>query len=274
MLYKILIIFFNLIIFGKGWNLVNLKKNNSKKIFYKKDKFISVSSFGVDAFYNLGICSYIKTNYNISNYKFISTSLGTWNILFLSCKYPINDVVDQFLGTLNFNKINSVSSLNQAFKIFFLNYYNINDFDKDKINICLPELNSLAFESNIISEFKNLEQILDCCLVSSNLDYLSKEGLLKIYDDCDFNENYPPNNIYCHLDIKSNIFEYDIFTSLFIRNLKYESNDIVLKHLYNKGIYDSVCNKDALDYIFNNNEFINYNDNKQFFLNSPYDINF
>ena len=46
-------------------------------------KIITLSPGGFRGFYVLGICKYIKENYDLSDYVFSGASAGAWNSLFL-----------------------------------------------------------------------------------------------------------------------------------------------------------------------------------------------
>lgn len=49
----------------------------------KKPNMITISPGGIYGFYTLGTCSYIKNNYNISDYIFSGASAGSWNSLYM-----------------------------------------------------------------------------------------------------------------------------------------------------------------------------------------------
>ena len=268
-----LLILLNLFLITSQWKMVPLKKNRNYNLL-TKNKFIAIDHAGIEGFYTLGICSFIKNNYNISEYKYIGTSMGTWTALIMSSKFSIKEIVSKYINYINFSKINTISSFNYCFQDFFLENYNIDDFDIERLNICITQLDSINFESNIINKFKSFEQILDCCIISSKLNHIIDDNLLNKYDDWSDYSQFPPNNIYCHINIKSNIFDNDIYSTLFLKNLKNQTTATILANLFNKGIYDSSCNKETLDYIFNNNGYVNYKDNERFFLDSNFEILF
>ena len=62
------------------FNRFIIKTQNNKK------KLITITPGGYKGFYTLGICHYIKENYNLENYYFSGASAGSWNALFLSFK--------------------------------------------------------------------------------------------------------------------------------------------------------------------------------------------
>ena len=51
---------------------------------YKDYKIISISPGGLNGYYLVGIISYIKSNYDLSNYLFTGASAGAWSSLFMS----------------------------------------------------------------------------------------------------------------------------------------------------------------------------------------------
>ena len=57
-------------------------------------KLITITPGGLQGFYVLGICTYIKENYDLSNYVFSGASAGSWNSLFLSYKYDTKKILD------------------------------------------------------------------------------------------------------------------------------------------------------------------------------------
>jgi len=113
-----LFIFLNLLSLVYSWNLVSLK-NKKNNFIYKKHKFIAIDNVGVDVFYTLGVCSYIKSNYNTSEYMYIGTSNGAWSSLIMACKFPVKEIVTKYINYINFDKINSISSFQYCFKDFF-----------------------------------------------------------------------------------------------------------------------------------------------------------
>ena len=53
-------------------------------------KLIISTPGGLFGFYFMGVSSFLKDNYNLTNYIFSGASAGAWNSLFLSLKKTIN----------------------------------------------------------------------------------------------------------------------------------------------------------------------------------------
>ena len=67
---------------------LNLNSNND---------LISISPGGFKGFYMLGITSYIKKNYDLSNYIFSGASAGAWNALLMAYKGDVDHFIDNVL---------------------------------------------------------------------------------------------------------------------------------------------------------------------------------
>ena len=74
----LLIIFLN--------NNCNSFKTNMVKNINIDQKIISITPGGFKGFYTLGICHYLKDNYDLSEFLYSGASAGSWNALFLSFK--------------------------------------------------------------------------------------------------------------------------------------------------------------------------------------------
>jgi hypothetical protein len=120
------------------------------------------------------------------------------------------------------------------------------------------------FISNIANNFTNLEQVLDCCIVSSHIPYITSDNLIKKYNNIvSFDgglAKFPPKYIYSHIIIKPEMYNSDFFGNLIINILDYSENTTTFMKLYEKGKQDALNDKDNLDLIFNTN-YINKKNN-------------
>ena len=74
-------------------------KNRTNIIFninstVNEKKVITISPGGFRGFYMLGLCKYLKENYELEDYVFSGASAGAWNSLFLSLKENDDDFID------------------------------------------------------------------------------------------------------------------------------------------------------------------------------------
>ena len=78
-------------------------RNNQYKIKNSPtlDKLIISTPGGLNGFYLLGVSSYLKENYNLTDYLYSGASAGAWNSLFLS--FRGNDT--EFINNLIYSDI-------------------------------------------------------------------------------------------------------------------------------------------------------------------------
>lgn len=233
--------------------LENIPYNNK---CYSKPKYINVAPAGLNGFYSLGICSYIKHNYDISEYSFSGVSAGSWNSLYMVYnKDDHGTFIDKLLDN-DYSCIKSLKDLEKAIKFNLLNVYSKEDFDLDRIIITVTEMTkSLKFKSNIYSNFDSLSDTIDCCIASSHLPFIVGKFYHEYNDyfalDGGFGNNpyYNVNNSVLHIhpyiwrDIKEQK-EIDVPIT--------HINIDKIRKAYHCGYEDAIKNKEFLDKIFLN----------------------
>lgn len=198
------------------------------KKYFKDKKVISLNTEGYYGFYLMGICSYIKENYNISDYKFLGSSAGAWNALYMTLKsdpkFMINTIVKN-----DIYKNKNIFQIDYEIKDRILQYYKTNEFDLDKLFISV----STFGQTNIYTDFENLEDAIDCCIASSYIPYVTGSIIHKyknkIFTGEEF-EEYPYLN-------KDTFF---ITKSIWNWNRNEKLNFLNLEKLYEKGYSDTL----------------------------------
>ena len=81
--------------------------------FIKNKKLISISPGGFKGFYMLGVCKFIKENYDLNDYIFSGASAGAWNSLLLCFNRDIGEIQQNVLDNtlLRANKLGHVENL-------------------------------------------------------------------------------------------------------------------------------------------------------------------
>ena len=248
--------------------LFNFSSVNSKLTNYQKIEIITnpitknvitITPSGFKGFSQLGICKYIKENYDLSDYIFSGASAGAWNSLFLSFKGDFPEFKEKVLDD-SIIKTKNIRELEILVKNKIITNFQSEDFDLDKIFVGVTTLHTFGSKVTIYSNFTDLEDALDACVASSHIPYLTKNGFINMYRntitfDGGFSKTpYLPNaviNITPDLwtkeikDKKSSyIFKISDYTTLFSRD-QYSFNEMI-----EKGYYDSKQNKEYLDKIF------------------------
>ena len=223
-------------------------------------RVISISPAGFKGFYQLGICKYIKENYDLTHYVFSGASAGSWNSLFLTFKGDFSEfqrvVIDD-----NVDNIKNVRELEIVVKNNILTHFDTGDFDLDKLFVGVTTLHRFRSKVTIYSNFTDLEDALEACVASSHIPYLTKNGFINVYRniltfDGGFSRYpYLPNSVlnitpdiwnnHHHEKNPSRFFRITDYTTLFSRD-QYSFNEMI-----EKGYSDSKRNKDYLDKIFN-----------------------
>lgn len=238
-----------------------LEKNN----FIKDKKLISISPGGLKGFYELGILSYIKDNYDMENYIFSGASAGSWNALFMCYKKDTKKFVFNLLDS-KLSQIKSLKDLEYFLKYKILTSYDNDDFDLRRLFIGVTTIKNFKKRTNIFSDFDNLEDAINCCIASSHIPLITGGLTNRYHDMYTFDggfSNYP------YLNFTENILHItpgmwkklnnDQKQYKFLKPLR--SLNIVLElftirknsnymELFDHGYEDAKSNKELLDKIF------------------------
>ena len=248
------------IINNNSWynqNEIDTFLNNND--FIQKKKLISISPGGYKGFYVLGICKYIRENYNLDDYIFTGASAGAWNSLILCYKYDINNVIKQLVDDYIQNATN-IYETEQLLKKKLLQNYNSDDFDLRRLFIGVTTMQKYDYNTTIFSGFDNLEDAVNCCIASSHIPLVT--GRLKhIYKnlisfDGGFSK-YPYLNTstpVLHItpsiwlnnesNVKKKKLNITDYTTLFSKN------KFIFVDMVTRGYNDTRNNKHILDKIF------------------------
>lgn len=151
---------------------------NKNEILNNK-KLITISPGGFKGFYLLGILTYIKENYNTDDLIFSGASAGAWNSLFMSYKGDTMKFVYNFLDE-NIRRAKSITELQYFIKYKLLSSYKTEDFDLKKVFIGVTTFNNFKLNTNIYTNFNDLEDAVCCCMASSHIPLITG-GITNIY---------------------------------------------------------------------------------------------
>jgi len=254
-------------LYNSKYNIVSITNNKIYNIetdkdeymkqndFIKDKKIISISPGGFKGVYMLGLCVYIKDNFNLDNFIFSGASAGAWNSLMLCCKKDINyfksDIVDYSIKNTN-----TLFDLEYLMKKKILEYYTTEDFDLRRLYIGVTALNGFYPETKIFSNFNNLEDAINCCIASSHIPLITG-GIINRYNnmftfDGGFSKtpylNISENALHITPSIwkkeqvvkRNSIADLNEFTTLFSKH-KYNFTE-----LYVNGYHDAKKNHDYL----------------------------
>lgn len=265
--------------------------NSNKKYIYKnqnnenKKKLICLSPGGFKGFYMTGIITFIKDNYDTSDYIFSGASAGAWNAVILSFKGNVHTFLNKVLG--NKTKVTKKERIND-FEIYLKNkildnfceedfnldqiyigvttlhpniWYNyFNNYNENLLNITVPKVSLLSQQSkynfvrtNVFYNFTNLEDVLNCCIASSHIPLITGGIINKYRNYYAFDggfSNYPyydliEPELFIHPGMWENTNKKTNELSTLLYKEKYDFYE-----LYEKGYNDTVKNRKILDKIF------------------------
>jgi hypothetical protein len=247
-----------------------LEDNN----FIKDKKLISISPGGLKGFYELGILSYIKDNYDMEKYIYSGASAGAWNALFMCYKYDSKKFVFNLLD-YKLSQIKSIKNLEYYLKYKLITSYKAEDFDLRRLFIGVTTVKNFKLATNIFSDFNSLEDAINCCIASSHIPLISGgltnryhnmytfDGGFSSYPYLNFTENVlhitpgmwkKLNDKKSIENINENINKKSLVNSLSSLNILYEIF-LMLRNsnymeLFDNGYSDAKINKELLDKIF------------------------
>jgi len=262
----------NLIYYEKDKDLF-LEDNN----FIKNKRLISISPGGLKGFYELGVLSYIKDNYDMDSYIFSGASAGAWNALFMCFK---NDTKQFVYNLLDFklSQTKTIKELEYFLKYKLLSKYDSDDFDLRRLFIGVTTLKQFKPVTNIFSDFNSLEDAINCCIASSHIPLITGgltnryhnmytfDGGFSKYPYLNFTENVlhiTPSmwkklnkNVNDNVNLNDKTINkkqafFDSFTSLnVILELFLMIKSKNYMELFDNGYLDAKTNKELLDKIF------------------------
>lgn len=252
-----------------------LEENN----FIKNKKLISISPGGLKGFYELGILSYIKDNYNMENYIFSGASAGSWNALFMCCKKDTKKFVYNLLD-YKLSQIKSIKELEFYLKYKLLSNYDNEDFDLKRLFIGVTTIKNFKAKTNIFSDFDNLEDAINCCIASSHIPLITGgltnryhnmytfDGGFSNYPYLNFTENVLHVTPGMWKNLNKNSTKYRLLKPFSSLNIIIELFTIIKNNnymeLFDHGYEDARKNKQLLDNIFLNSKNENMeNDNDE-----------
>ncbi len=155
-----------------------LHKPNIKLI---RNPDIILSPGGLLGFYVLGICHFIKNNYDLSGKKIIGFSAGSLNTIFLSLDKQYDSIFLRQLFQLNLNGIMPLPTLlNKTIKLINKMNMNMKQFDTTNKYIAVTtNYNNLEG----YNKFLSVSDMTKCCISSSFIPIVTFIDIFYLYND-------------------------------------------------------------------------------------------
>jgi len=274
----------NIYLFSKNSDTIstenkNKLKQNHKIINNKKDKYfmnqenetyimqneflqgkrlISISPGGFKGFYLFGTLSYIKENYDLSDFIYSGASAGAWNALFMCQKQ--NNTNDPYLKNLindeDLKKTVSINDFEKKMKTKLLFHFKDreNEFDFRRLFIGVTTItNDYELSTTIYNDFENLEDAIDCCIASSHIPFITGGIINKYNGRLTFDGGFKSNP---YLNINQSVLH--VSPSMWIKIKESITNDKAIAVKSNPSFFRNIKNfieqttlfkKDSVDFL-------------------------
>lgn len=207
-------------------------------------KYIYIGPGGFTLPYILGVCQFLKEQHDLSKYKIIGNSAGSWCATYLASDMYLKDdkIFEHYKENFEDKKIfykwkNICGFLKDEFK---QQIYDKNFIINKNVLISLTEYKNNKLNNKLINDYSNLDELLDLCIYSSFIPLLSGYTIPKRNNLITFDGSFSVPNF------KNKNVILKISNSMF--NRKFTINDILgkgkftIKELYNLGYYDCFVN--------------------------------
>ena len=230
-----------------------LYKMNKPRMRVIKDPDIILSPGGLLGFYVLGICHFIKNNYNIKSKKTIGFSAGALYCIFLSLDKQYDVLFLRELFKLNLNGNMPIPYLLNKTVDLIHKIFDINMFDTSQKYIAVTmDYNKLVGYDH----FLNLKDMTNCCISSSFIPFITYRDLFYFYNgQCcvDGGLLYPYYKRNVGISKKILYLNYKIFKRFNRYNIPgfcLLKRNYSIYELYMLGYSDATRNKHILDEYF------------------------
>ena len=229
--------------------------------------FVNINVYGTGLYlpYSIGVVGYIKNNIPIKNYNITGISGGAW----CSLLYTQEDDMSNHDTIWDYSIGKDVSRIcihndmrvfqNNVEKNMKLRYANKDPLNLDKISIISTNVNKLYnMKNEKHSAFDNINDLIDFCLCSSYIPYISGTTFSKKYKDSYYIDGEIKNDKYAKINKNNNINTINIDRFMWGRQftrkeLLYLDKD-KSRELFNYGWEDTEKYKDKIMNIIKNNE--------------------
>jgi len=249
----------NIINKKKDKNLLNEENGNYliQNSFLQNKRLISISPGGFKGFYLFGALSFIKENYDLSDFIYSGASAGAWNALFmcLNKDKENNYCLKNIMMDEELKKTANIYDFEKKVKANLLSHYKGKDveFDFRRLFIGVTTINEkYQLTTTIYNDFENLEDAIDCCIASSHIPFITGGMMNKYNGRMNFDGGFKQNP---YLNINKSVLH--VSPSMWVKikdNMKLDngipvkSNPSFLNNIQNFFVQTTLFKKDNVDF--------------------------
>ena len=165
---------------------------------------INIGTTGLLIPYSIGALAYIKKNLNICDYHLTGISGGSFASVIYHLENDMSNhdkLWDKLIGNNNLNNLNNNNNNNnleefqQIIKKNIINNYKNVDINNIPISVVVSRINNFKIINEKINKFNSLNELLDICICSSYIPYISGKTFSMKYK----NNNYIDGGIFRNL---------------------------------------------------------------------------
>ena len=144
-------------------------------------KLVTISPGGYRGYYLLGVTSYIRQKFNTDQCFFSGASAGAWLSLMMTYRGNHTTLIeDMGLFSPGFTNQN-LKQIQEKISDILLEKYTTEDFDLNRLYVGVSRLSKFYVETDVYSNFRDLEDAVRCCQASSHIPFITG-GMLRLYD--------------------------------------------------------------------------------------------
>ena len=123
----------------------------------------------------IGICSYIKNHFDLTNKKIVGFSAGAINNLYMNINKDKETIFLKNLIKIKLN--NNIKKFLKNIIDTIENDFEDKDFNLNNINVAVSHSNGMKIYNN----FLHLRDLLDCCVASSFIPFITSKDIFCFY---------------------------------------------------------------------------------------------
>ena len=205
---------------------------------------ILISCGGRYAGYQLGICHYIKNNFDLTHKKILGISAGAWNAVFMSVKNNdhANIILHKVFEIKKDTLPTALKKTKDAIDTYDLNNYNIHNI----------YIGTTYFNKTIIyNKFLSIDQVSKCCVASSFIPFLTHNELFYFYNNrLSFDGGFHVDKYIKKIPKSTLVIDFKMFgrhlDDIIYKDI-FRKNKPTTYELYIKGYHDAKKNHSYFD---------------------------
>jgi hypothetical protein len=144
-------------------------------------KIVTISPGGYKGYYLLGVTSYLREHFRTDGCVFSGASAGAWFSLLMTYRGNHSMLLEDLDVLSPVSVKQNLKQIQERVSRTLLEKYKTEDFDLKRLYVGVSRFRPFYVETDIYSDFRDLEDAVRCCQASSHIPFITG-GMLRIYD--------------------------------------------------------------------------------------------